>query len=374
MKDFVRITLLASLVGLGCSASDDASSQAPEAQPTGTGSTPATGAPAPGERGAPGAVGPAGRDGHQRVFGDGSAGALEITKDTVFDDQTPADGNLAFTSIHIAAGATLTVPSGTVLRATGNVDIEGKLVVLPFASSNRYGGNTAMGIGMIGRPACESSTYHAAGTVSFEPRGGDGIGAAAARYGLPTIGAMGGGSGCGYGSSTKGGGRITIAAGAALTVGATGAINADGESAYSQSQNLGGGGGGFVILGSGSSILVQGSVSARGGSSTKTIIDNPHILFGGGGGGGGGILFFAPVVETASASFNVEGGVAPALPIIPNFLSMPFLRGGGGGGAVGDGGSGAFIDGYGDRLHNARSGEPGAVLTQKTHPANSSLF
>lgn len=377
-SDFARVVLLASFLGLGCSSSDDGASAAPE-ETDGKSSTQAAGgasvAGEPGRDGEPGpagATGPAGRDGHQRVFGDGSANALEITKDTIFDEKTPADGNLAFSSIHVAAGAQLTVPSGTVLRATGNVDIEGKLVVEGFAQTTLYG---ALGIPMPGRSPCEPSTYHVAGALSPEPHGGQGVGAVTTRYGLPSNGAMGGGSACGYGAAPKGGGRITIASGGAITVGASGSIAADGgESWYPQAQNMGGGGGGLVILGAATSITVRGSLSAHGGKPTKTLVPDQTIYFGGGGGGGGGILLFAPAIDTTQASLDVAGGIAPALPSLPSFMSQPYMTGGGGGGAVGDGGSGGFIDSYSDRLHAARNGEAGAVLMQKTHPANSPLF
>lgn len=185
---------------------------------------------------------------------------------------------------------------------------------------------------------------------------------------------MGGGSGCGHGYGAKGGGRITVASGAAFTIGATGEIVADGETIPGPAENVGGGGGGFVILGSASSITVRGSLSARGGAAANTIAAPTETVFGGGGGGGGGILLFAPAVDTAAASLSVAGGVASPLPNLPNFATLPYTTGGGGGGAVGDGGSGGFYDPYGSKRHAGTSGKPGAILTQQTHPANSSFF
>jgi hypothetical protein len=92
------------------------------------GATGATGPRGPqGAQGPQGVQGPAGPPG-STIYGDGSAGALNITANTDWTVNPPAN-NIQFTSITISPGATLTVPSGLTLRATGDVEINGNIVV-----------------------------------------------------------------------------------------------------------------------------------------------------------------------------------------------------------------------------------------------------
>src|SRR5205814_1524835 len=97
------------------------------------GATGPTGSPGPqgdtGPRGDTGPQGPQGTPGMLGVYGTGSDGVLDITSDIDWH-ATPPTGSLQFTSITVEAGHTLTVPAGLVLRATGNVTINGTIKVL----------------------------------------------------------------------------------------------------------------------------------------------------------------------------------------------------------------------------------------------------
>lgn len=90
-----------------------------------------------GERGATGstgAAGAAGADGSIRIYGDGSAGPLNIKSGYV----TLTDSNLQYTDCNVSAGASLFVASGTILRCTGDFSVAGFIVVNQSAIGGLY--------------------------------------------------------------------------------------------------------------------------------------------------------------------------------------------------------------------------------------------
>lgn len=83
---------------------------------------------ATGAKGTKGDPGPAGIDGTFALYGDGSAGDLIVTEDTLLDES-----NLQFEDIIISSGVTLTVTSGTILRCTGSFTNNGTIEIFVLA-------------------------------------------------------------------------------------------------------------------------------------------------------------------------------------------------------------------------------------------------
>ncbi len=294
----------------------------------------ATGPAGPqGPTGATGPQGPMGPAGGTALYGDGSAGTFQpqASLDLGTDAGVaalPGGPNLQFTNIHVPTGVTLTVPSGTILRATGNVVIAGNLVVRPGAMGGDY---PVPGISR--------------GMPGFF--GGVGVGRLeAAHLGLPRFG---GGPGArdwsGNNTGGDGGGSVIIAAQGTVVV--TGSIRADGTNSTNPTvpgvgaNGGGGGGGGVVIVASKSSISVHagGTISVRGGNGSNGWDGNGGDGEGGGGGGGGGLVhLIAPAPAAVSGAIHVNGGVGG----VPGGAVNQWQGWGYGGGAsVGAGGSGS---------------------------------
>ena len=280
-----------------------------------TGATGATGTN--GSAGATGATGPAGV---ANLYGDGTDGAGTFA--TVDWNSTPPASTLQFTSLTV--NGTLTVPSGLVIRATGNVVINGKIQVVT---------NTLAGAG-IGR------------TEGVLGNNGIGTGGAAtnplfARTVL-TPGPIGGGVGNFRNNSVStpagGGGTVVIVAGGSITIAAGGSINVDGAPGLPiisvTSNGGGGGGGGVVTLASKTSIAISGTISAIGGKGADAF---PGATGSGasGGGGGGVVNLLAPAITAAAVNVNVNGGAAGG----GTNLNANTGWGGGGGGSGGAGGN-----------------------------------
>lgn len=192
-----------------------------------------------GAEGPSGPVGPQGPQGPQGpmgslgAYGDGSAGAYNVASGNTVDLTTAAGyGTLAgrqhlqFTNVTISG--TLIVPSGTVIRATGDVTINGTIIVDPSAEDNGTG------------PAEAGVARAAAG----EPQGGRGLLPLQAAQ-LLRPGGLGGGAGAkqvGV-AGGRGGGSLVILAQGAIRIPPGGAINANGE-AGGTAANLPGSGGG----------------------------------------------------------------------------------------------------------------------------------
>jgi hypothetical protein len=167
---------------------------------------------------------------------------------------------------------------------------------------------------------------------------------------------------------------LVILAAGGITIGATGSIDADGQSAtganqfnYGLKSRGGGGGGGIVVLASRTSIVNSGTLVARGGmgadGSWNSGSSGPLIQTGPGGGGGGGIinLFAAYIVAGAALVTGGSGGHVGSGQPLGGYA-------GGGGGSYGSGGSTSDLsngDGY--------SGGDGIVSTTIT-PDPATLF
>jgi len=222
------------------------------------------------------------------------------------------------------------VPSGTVIRATGNVVISGQLL----AASNPNAGN---GIG-TSSPGCDT-------TGTQQVSGGTGFGIPLIARLLVSPGMNGGGvGGCaalGYGGN--GGGTIVILAAGSIAINSGGSIKADGAGAFEP--EYGGypgynGGGGIIVLASRTSITNSGTLSAqggKGGNATTTTTGGPNGNQNMGAGGGGIINLLAPSI-TGAGTTNVNGGASGS--------STEGNHGyaGGGGGSYGAGSSAQDVD------------------------------
>jgi hypothetical protein len=298
------------------------------------------------------------------VYGDGSGGALSVIFGQTLDLSTQAGFNslagrhhLQFTTISIAG--TLKVPSGTVLRATGDVTLSGSIVVLPGASDAAMG-QPHPGIALA-----------AAGL----PQGGSGLPALAASLVKKPAAAAGG---AGYvpnalNTGGNGGGALVVLAGGNVIVG--GSVDASGVSAQNTASagdvpGAGGGAGGVLVFAARGSITVSGAVRANGGAGGSAFNGNAGNTqgVGAGGGGGGGIVHFvassSPVI---TGTVQANGGPSG----VDQLLGTTAVAGGGGGASGGAGGAGGTM--VSGTIQPAQAGSAGYVFTTVV-PAPENLF
>ena len=296
----------------------------------------ATGPPGPqGETGPPGPRGADGADGATLVYGTGTAGPLSITENTDWDETPPA--RFDFSDCSIAAGVTLTVPSGTVIRCSGAFTNAGTILVRPWIPGERWVGNP-------------DAVPLVAGYAMTLPRDGSGGGGrpfpASTLRSLIEPGFQGfgnGGQGAGAPDNDGGaaGGTLVIRARGALAN--SGTILAEGGDApvlttsSFDDAGSGGGAGGIVIAISGTSFTNSGTISVKGGDGSDAGPgDDDHS---GGGGGGGLVHVLAPNANAAGSGISVDGGVAGAF--LTANVGSDGGSGGAGAGAGGDGGTDA---------------------------------
>ena len=338
----------------GCGAATGAPGPAgPEGPPGPPGSTGPPGPPgAPGAAGttgpagtpgAAGATGPAGAP--AGIHGEGSDG--DMTVSTSVDWSTsPPPGTFQFSSFTVAAGQTLTVPSGLTIRVAGNMTIAGAIVVSPSPFSTVAGGVIPyLGI-------CSTSWPLGASGIA-NGVGGTAVNGAVARL-LVTPDFGGGGNGAGIpGVHGTGGGVLRIFASGTITVSASGSIAANGVAGTNAASNNSGGGGagGIVILASSTSISNAGTISVNGGAGGNGSVAPARASSGGG--GGGIIHLLSP--SNSAGTLSANGGA-----------------GGTGGGSISNGGGGGACGGNGG-ASGAATGETGApgktYVTTVTNPA-----
>jgi hypothetical protein len=262
----------------------------------------------PGPQGPVGPIGPVGPQGIQGAlafYGDGSDGALSISSDVDWNVNPPS-GMLQFSSFTITPTGSLTVPSGLVIRMTGNVNIAGPITVGPVTLLS--------------------------GGCSFS---GSGLKAVTARTLLrePPL-------------TTGGGGIIVLLAMGSIGVTSSGSISALGPAG--QDQVVAAAAGGIVILASRTSISNLGALKADGGNGADQTCCNAAA---GGGGGGGIIHLIGPSLFAGSA--DVSGGSGATHP-------APGSPGWGGPRAGSCGGTGGLFD---STTGKGQAGGPGYVFT-----------
>ena len=201
-----------------------------------------------GETGPAGAKGSTGEDGSARIYGDGSAGQKSVNSDETFNSPNPQ-----YTDFTVAAGNTLTVASGTIIRCTGTFANYGTVKVQPGLRSHPHFAENGYPV-----VSGESSGDEAAGG-----EGGKALSAGAARM-LLAPGLLRGGNGQkeDHESGGEGGGTLMILCRDLVLNASSGAITADGEAATVDAR--GGGGGGLVLLASGETVRNEGRIQANG--------------------------------------------------------------------------------------------------------------
>ncbi|MEO0459983.1 MAG: hypothetical protein AAF219_03995 [Myxococcota bacterium] len=314
----------------GCSGDDGVTGATGPAGPAGT-----TGA-----AGEPGPAGIAGQDfdAGPRLYGRGSDGDLMVTENDVFET------GREYANISIATGVVLTVPSGTVIRCTGEFDNDGTIRVSPVARSGvrtfgtpsaEFPAITPPGLGVSAGAAGFGSRDDTSPFFAYGGRGGDGIGSAA-RESLEPRAAIGGAgsvtwpfTASGYNS---GGGSLQIRCGGEIRN--PGRIEVNGSTGTILIGSSGGGGGGGAVL------LASGIAVDGGGGEIEAVGANGQDgsdQYGAAGGGGGGFVhLIAPSV--VEGSVNVSGGDPGAAASWTS--TVRWTGGSGGGGSAGNGGRG----------------------------------
>lgn len=312
-----------------------------------------------GNPGSKGINGSDGLDATEEVYGDESAGDLIINSSTTFSNRNPQ-----FRNVTINAGNTLTVPSGTTIRATGTCIINGSIVV----EKGAYGGRSN---GLRHQPANFGLAYSPPGLGEYgDPdntnalrggSGGVGISESTARMLVKLTGTAYGSAGESNSSVAggSGGGGFALYCKGAVII--QGSISADGGNGFIVF-GTGGGSGGLIVIASKESIVSTGTISAIGGNGSNW---DYAIASAGGGGGGGVIHLLAPhIIEgTTDVSGGDEGSIDPA-----DFLLCPCYGGSGGGGFGGDGGRGGHVNLVGNP-QSAQPGTDGFVITTLTDPS-----
>lgn len=320
-----------------------------------------------GPAGVQGPAGPQGPAGSVAAYGDGSAGVYTVPIASTIDLSTTAGFNslggrhhMQFSAIDIAG--VLKLPSGTVLRATGDVTISGTITVLE------------------GAQGASNVTPHPGIALSSPgmPQGGIGLPAlSAARLTKPPAAAGGAGSRPNaQDSGGGGGGSLVILAGGNVTVTASGAIHANGGNGQNamtpgvDAAGAGGGAGGVIVISARGDITVAGALRANGGQGGNGFNGNLGNAAGagaGGGGGGGIIHLVASSTPVVTGSLQVNGGAMG----LDDFSGGSSLAGGGGGASGGNGGSAGVMNA--SVVQPAQAGLGGhSILT--TVPAPWNLF
>ncbi len=320
-----------------------------------------------GADGAAGAPGTDGADGQLRIFGNGSSGARTISSDASF--ASAGDANDQYTDFIVDTGVTLTVPSGTVIRCTGQFINRGTIVVADGAVGGERSGVDTSSFDPSGRPAQPGVSTRVAGN------GEVGTDAAARAGGLAGGGLSefesavtldigvnaGGAGGAAFAAGGGGGGGFTVIAQGEITN--SGAINARGAAG---AVGGGGGGGGVVILASGTRVTqaAGASISVKGGDGGAS-----GAAEGPGGGGSGGIIhFLAPDISNGGTT-DVTGGAAGALGVAGSVTAAMRSGGGGGGATAGNAGAGGAVSaGAAADPAAAEGGSAGFILQTVTDP------
>ena len=269
--------------------------------------------------------------------------------DTDWSVSPPADGNFPFEDFVIDIGATLTVPSGTVIRCSRDFINEGQIIVDPGMPGERWFGNADP------FPAL-------AGNAMTPAQGGGGLAFPSSRLrhvlepGLFSGSNGGRGNGSPDNDGGAGGGSLVIRAGERIVN--FGSIHANGGNGLpgdGGDDGGGGGGGGFLVLASDGDIDNSGVISANGGNGVSGLAGDD-----GGGGGGGVIHLVSPNASSVGDLLDVSGGSSGA--------TVCTCCGGSAGGAMaGHGGAGS------DNGVSASSGQAGVVIRTEV-PAASPLL
>ena len=285
------------------------------------------------------------------IYGDGSdgttGGVCAITSSTNWATADPGKA-IQCTNFSVSSGVTLTVPSGTVIRATGTVAISGTITVL-------------------------QSTMPGYQTTPADSDGDAGI--ALPAFTLRQLlkpGLAGGGPGglTPYGTYSPvgagfGGGTLVILSEGAMSISGSITANGGGPGTDVYGDSVGGGAGGIIILASKAAIDNTGTLSAIGGQGNAAGSYGPQsATYAPGGGGGGGVVHLLSPSNTAG-TVNLGGGA------VGTGSAGSYTGGNGGGASGGNGGVGTQYNGNdGTVTVTATAGSAGLkILTTVTDPA-----
>jgi hypothetical protein len=237
----------------------------------------------------------------------------------------PGKANTQFTNINIAG--TLILPSGTLLRATGDVTVSGTIVVASGAEDSGNG------------PPHQGIARGIPGLI----HGGLGVALlAAAQVTKPVAQAGGSGDRTLNATGSEGGGSLVIAAQGNVSIAPGASISANGNNGVNTGTagdvgGPGGGAGGIIVIAAKGNLTVSGAVRANGGAGGAGLNLNAGTNgAGGGGGGGGGIIHLISANAIAvSGTVQANGGAAGA-----DAAATTNTAGSGGGACGGDGGDG----------------------------------
>jgi hypothetical protein len=323
-----------------------------------------------GPTGPKGATGAEGADGQLRIYGDGSGLAKTVSSSELFSDPFAM-----YTDVVIDSGATLTVPSGTVIRCTGSFVNNGTIVVQPGTPGGLADSDTTSTIRPLIHPAHPGvsgrspSSGESGDSTNSRSGGKGGVGLTQFQASLLRYpGSFAGGAGAGgFFVGGAGGGSLVVLCAGAITN--NGRIRADGGAGTGNQISGGGGGGGVIILASKTSVVSSASsqLLARGGNGA-----NSGSFTGPSGGGGGGIVhLIAPSVNATGATVSVAAGSAGAVSTAE--IDLTLRSGGHGGGASGgNGGQGGLVPVSSKQGQIAFDGEPGEIIYTIADPT--SLF
>lgn len=325
-----------------------------------------------GPQGAPGA------DGSLRIYGDGSAGDLTISNSMLLSSLNLP--SFQFQNLTVLASKTLTVPSGSVIRVRGNLDVFGNINVdqgifggqfTCRTSSSCVAGEAPVFLRPAPGPSGQSASPGEFGPSSIVLAGGSGSGGVQinAAKNLLRPGLFGGGGGIAEMSGTGlvgngGGGTVVFIVQGTINFAAGSNLNANGPDSGGNSTS--GGGGGIVVLASNTGILINGQISAKGAGGLPA-----GTNAGAGGGGGGGIVHFIAPTVTVNTAPIVTGGTAGTGGPAGTVTANPRAGGPSGGSSGGFGGNGGAVNTDGSATI-ATSGQIGHVITDLADPT--SLF
>ena len=343
-----------------------------------------------GATGANGIAGLNGITGHL-VFGDGTGGALTVANGSTMTVEDPGSwgntdaSNTNFTSVTVAAGGTLNIESGTIIRCTGTFTKNGTINVVAPHNGGDDGRPADNGSMNFNNTYAFSGEYQPSLTAAVGGLAGAAPAAAqvSALYNIITLNSASeishgtnlllGGSGAGGYSRAGGnsGGAVTILAFGAISN--AGSINADGEDAAGA--GAGGGAGGILLFSSDTSITnaAGATISANGGNGGVNNDRNAP-----GGGGGGGIIHFH--CANGSAAITGTGVGVSALAGAAGVLTAGTLAdhhhrdaGGAGGTCAGIGGNGGSIDAL-DVSSAAGAAGAGSIIVDSAATLTALLF
>ena len=284
------------------------------------------------------------------VYGDGSNGVLTISSPTTWNDSTEANMGRQYTDVNV--NANWVVPSGTVIRCTGNFNVAAGATITvshgaPPADPNTY--VILRGLALSPTTSGADPGLKLPKTMAVEMVNPGPLGGGAGSYGTEAFGGGGNGS-----FSVRCKGTITI----------NGTLRSNGGNGGNgvQGNGAGGGAGGFIVLASQTQVHIPspGQVQAIGGNGGNGTQSSTGRARSGGSGGGGGVIYLlAPSIGSWNVLLN--GGT----PGTGAGGTATTTDGEAGGSMGGTGGAGGVDAGPGN------GGQPG-YLIRKTmaHPEN----